>query len=145
MSGSNILGQFIVERYIPKRKAWRFLSIPTQPGQTIQTAWQEGQAANTDGVKGHGIQITANVAPSGANGLDMQSASPSMKWYDPNTDSYVGVANTIAPFDPAKGGYLTFIRGDRSANGISSAESETTLRTKGALNNGLSFYYPGGS
>ena len=138
-SGNKISGNVIVERYIPKRKAWRFLSIPTQPGQTIQNAWQEGQAANIDGVKGRGIQITANVAPSGANGLDMQSASPSMKWYDPNTDSYVGVTNTIAPFDPAKGGYLTFIRGDRSANGINSAESETTLRTKGDLNNGLPF------
>jgi hypothetical protein len=141
-SGNKISGNVIVERYIPKRKAWRFLAIPTQPGQSIQNAWQEGQPANVDGVKGRGIQITANVAPSGANGLDMQSASPSMKWYDPNSDSYVGVTNTMANFDPAKGGYLTFIRGDRSANGINSAESETTLRTKGALNNGLPFSIP---
>ena len=46
MTGHTITGNVTVERYIPARKAWRFLSVPTQPSQTIHVAWQENQAAN---------------------------------------------------------------------------------------------------
>lgn len=137
-SGNNIIGKANIERYVPARKAWYFLSVPTQPGQSIHDAWQEGQPANNNTSSlGRGIQITGTVAPSTANGIDLQSASPSMKYYNPITNAYVGVTSTMAPFDPTLGGYFTFIRGDRSANGTYSPVTETTLRTKGDLYTGL--------
>ena len=137
-SGNNIIGKANIERYVPARKAWYFLSVPTQPGQSIHDAWQEGQPANDNtSILGRGIQITGTVAPSTANGIDLQSASPSMKYYNPITNAYVGVTSTMTPFDPTLGGYFTFIRGDRSANGTYSPVTETTLRTKGNLYTGL--------
>jgi hypothetical protein len=64
-------GRFIVERYLPTgtlggqhTKSWQFLAVPTNGGQTINAAWQEGAAvANADPVSGYGTQITSNVAP----------------------------------------------------------------------------------
>jgi uncharacterized repeat protein (TIGR01451 family) len=136
-AGNTITGKFNVERYIPARKAWRFLSVPTHNGKTIHDSWQEGETANnTTGIKGRGIQITSTVVPTPANGIDLKSAAPSMKWYDPHTDTYVGVTNTMASFDPSRGGYFVFIRGDRTANAVNSPESATTLRTTGELYTG---------
>ncbi|HCY88694.1 MAG TPA: hypothetical protein DHV17_00395, partial [Chitinophagaceae bacterium] len=44
-------GRFIVERYIPTgtgpgqhAKSWQFLAVPTNDGQTVKQAWQEGAA-----------------------------------------------------------------------------------------------------
>jgi hypothetical protein len=136
-SGHKITGKFNVERYIPARKAWRFLSVPTHNGKTIHGSWQEGETANsTNGIKEHGIQITSTVVPDPGNGIDLKSVSPSMKWYDPNTDTYVGVTNTMVPFDVSRGGYFVFIRGDRTANAVNSPVTATTLRTTGELYTG---------
>ena len=46
-SGNQVLGDVIVERYIPATKKWRFLSIPTTTTQTIKAAWQEGLLLQT--------------------------------------------------------------------------------------------------
>ena len=47
ITGNSIIGKVTVERYVPGvKKAWRFMAIPTMPGQTIHDAWQEGQPAN---------------------------------------------------------------------------------------------------
>ena len=42
MTGNTLTGKATVERYISARKAWRFLSVPTNTTQTIQQTWQEG-------------------------------------------------------------------------------------------------------
>jgi hypothetical protein len=132
-SGNGFDGKAIVERYFPAVKSWRFLAIPTQPGQLIHDAWQEGQPANTTSIYGRGTQITNNVAPTAANGFDVYSANPSVKWYNPFNNSWVGITSTLAAFEPAKGGYLTFIRGDRTVTSLYQASNETVLRTKGYL------------
>ncbi|KAA9036366.1 hypothetical protein FW778_19245 [Ginsengibacter hankyongi] len=127
--------KFMVERYIPARRAWRFLSVPTiSSTQTIKQAWQEGATSSSSDPKtGYGIQITSDRASWAADGFDALSFSPSVKTYNPVTDTYSGITSTNSPFDPAKGGFMTFIRGDRSATTLGSAVTGTTLRTAGAL------------
>ena len=59
-----------VERYIPPRRAWRFLSVPfSSSNQTIRDAWQEGvnntdptlnYANNQNPHPGFGTHITGN-------------------------------------------------------------------------------------
>ena len=131
----NGTGKFIVERYIPAKRAWRFLSVPTNSStQTIKQAWQEGATSSSSNPKaGYGIQITSDRATWSADGFDALSFSPSVKIYNPATDTYSGITSTNLPFDPAKGGYMTFIRGDRSATTLGSPIISTTLRTAGKL------------
>ncbi len=137
-SGNSIVGKVTVERYIPGvKKAWRFLAIPTVPGQTIHDAWQEGQPANnTTSVSGFGIQIQGNYSDWATRGFDAYSAAPVIKTYNPANNTWVGVSSLLAPFSNSAGGYMVFIRGDRSANAVNSPVSSTVLRTKGELNQG---------
>ena len=133
MTSNTITGKVTVERYISARKAWRLLSIPTNTAQTIQQAWQEGCGANLSCVANFGRQITG---PGGtAAGFDVYTATPSMKTYNPATNSWSGIANTASAIKTT-GGYIIFIRGDRSAIALNSAATETVLRTKGSLYTG---------
>ena len=72
ITGNTIEGKVTVERFIPGvKKAWRFLAVPTMPGQSIHDAWQEGQPANnTTSISGKGIQITSNIAGWNTKGFD---------------------------------------------------------------------------
>ena len=134
MTGHTITGNVTVERYIPPRKAWRFLSVPTQTAQTIHQAWQENQPTGSTTPSGLGTQITSDRPTWAADDFDLFSpGGPSMKTYDPASDTYTGVATTNAAFVPALGGYMTFIRGDRTANSFASAATPTVLRTQGPL------------
>jgi hypothetical protein len=132
-SGNSISGEVIVERYFPALKSWRFLAIPTQPAQFIHDAWQEGQAAGATTPIGKGFQLTSAIS---GNGFDGYSVDPSVKWYNPSNNSFVGITSTLAPFEPNKGGYLTFIRGDRTITTLTQSPNETVLRTKGLLYQG---------
>lgn len=131
----NTSGKFIVERYIPAKKAWRFLSVPiSNSTQTIKQAWQEGATLySSDPKTGYGIQITSDNSGWFALGFDALSYGPSVKTYNPASDTYSGLTSTNIPFDATKGGYMTFIRGDRSATSVVSAVTSTTLRTEGKL------------
>ncbi|MEP7165182.1 MAG: ice-binding family protein [Ferruginibacter sp.] len=137
MTGKVIEGKVTVERYIPAHKAWYFLSIPTNTTQTIKQAWQEGAVnTNSNPVIGYGTQITSNRATWSADGFDMYSATPSMKTYNPVNNSWTGIFNTNSAAISATDGYMTFIRGDRTANAFNSIPTETVLRTTGDLYNG---------
>ncbi len=138
ITGNTIEGKVTVERFIPGvKKAWRFLAVPTMPGQSIHDAWQEGQPANnTTSISGKGIQITSNIAGWNTKGFDAASGSPSIKTYNSATNTWTGVNSLLAPFSATAGGYLVFIRGDRSANSVTSPVTPTVLRTKGQLYTG---------
>jgi hypothetical protein len=134
----NGTGKFIIERYIPAKKAWRFLSVPANSSQTIKEAWQES-AGNTseDPNPGFGTQITSDRVTWNTDGFDLFSpAGPSMKTFNSENEQYVGISSTNSTFQPALGGYMTFVRGDRSANSVGSQVSATTLRTTGRLVSG---------
>ena len=95
ITGNTIEGKVSVERYIPGvKKAWRFLAVPTMPGQTIHDAWQEGQPANnTTSISGLGIQITrVIIADWSSRGFDGFRHAPSIKTYNSANDTWVGVS-----------------------------------------------------
>jgi parallel beta-helix repeat protein len=124
-----------VERFIPKNnnRAWRLLSVPTL-GQTINQAWQEGQTAGVDSVKGYGTILTSNSANWAANGYDDKSAGNSLLAYDPAADDLFGVSSTASSIATASG-YLIYIRGDRSVkqSATLAGTTQTILRSTGKL------------
>ena len=134
MTGNTITGKATVERYLPSRKGWRFLSIPTNTAQTIRQTWQEGAASTAaNPVPGYGIQLSG--AGGTAAGFDLYSATPSMKTYNSATDTWTGVSGTGINIK-ATTGYMVFVRGDRTANAFNSPVTQTTVRTKGTLYTG---------
>jgi hypothetical protein len=134
MTGNTITGKVTVERYISARKAWRFLSIPTNTAQTVKQTWQEGCGANLSCVANFGTQITG--AGGTAAGFDVYTSLPSMKKYDPPSGTWVGIPNTNSAGIKATDGYMVFVRGDRTAIATSSTPTQTVLRTKGFLYTG---------
>jgi hypothetical protein len=101
------------------------LATPTI-GQTVKQSWMENGATPV----GYGTQITG--AGGTAAGFDAYTASPSLKYYNPATNAWVGVTGTgISIYNPS--GYMVFVRGDRSVTSVSQPANTTTLRTKGAL------------
>ena len=128
----NTTGRFIVERYIPNHfKAWQFLAAPTK-GSSVKAAWQEGNAAGGNTKPGYGTQITSNLPNPITLGFDLSSISPSMKTYDPGTNSWGSIPNTSINIENPKG-YMLFVRGDRSVTTYNQSATATILRTTGKL------------
>lgn len=112
-------GQFVVERFIPKHpKAWQLLSVPTKES-LIKDSWQQS------------VNITDHRPDWEAKGFDYQSASPSMKTYDPVSNNYVGI-NSTGDFIDNVHGYFLFVRGDRTVS-YGNDPTEVTLFTKGKI------------
>jgi hypothetical protein len=124
-------GRFVVERYIPNHsKAWQFLAIPTT-GQTVNAAWQEGNAALVAGTTGLGTIITSNIAGTGFDIIG--GGGPSMKTYDTTGAGYwKGISRTDTAIYNKKG-YMLFVRGDRTVTTSASPATATTLRTTGKI------------
>ena len=125
-------GRFIVERYLPALKAWRFVATPVKMGAgispTVSEAWRE---AGSTASSGYGTQVSG---PAGYIGMDEITNAPSMKWYNMATNNYVPVSNTNSPLSN-QAGYMVFVRGDRAV-GISGTGGATNLRIKGQLRTG---------
>jgi len=122
-------GRFVVERYIntgtglgQHAKSWQLVSTPAY-GQSIYSTWQEGGATPA----GYGTWITGPGL-----GVDAYSAGPSLKYYDPATDYYIGVANTASNVERAAG-YFLYVRGDRATTATSGPAVTTTLRMTGKI------------
>jgi hypothetical protein len=131
-----INGKVTVERYISARKAWRFLSIPTNTTQTIKETWQENQPTGSTALAGYGFQITGNMANWAAMGFDLLGVGNSaIKTYNSALSGWDGVSSTLLPIKTNRG-YMTIIRGDRTANAGNSVPTPTVLRTTGALYTG---------
>lgn len=157
MTGKIIDGKVTVERFINTgltaegghRKSWQLLATPTQ-GQSIKDSWMEGATASNiptnpststesqrNPNRGFGTMITSAV-PNAANqptpGFDARTApGPSMKTYNPATNTYdAGPATTSQEIYNPKG-YLVLVRGDRSVYTHNAPANPTTLRTKGTL------------
>ncbi|MDP4284580.1 MAG: T9SS type A sorting domain-containing protein [Bacteroidota bacterium] len=127
-----LTGRFIVERYIPDHfKAWQFLAVPTK-GSTVKESWQENNDPSENVIPGYGTQITSNLPGATSLGFDQSSASPSMKAYDPVTNSWVGISGTSMDIEN-ENGYMLFVRGDRSVTAVNQAATATILRTEGKL------------
>lgn len=143
-STTYISGNVSVERFIPQNssKGWRLLASNTT-GQTINAAWQEGQANSASNTNpGFGTQISAgnalglNLAAAQAAGFDALSTGVSLFKYNPATDGLESVSNTASTGLASEPGYFIFIRGDRSGGGSYGGGAPTTstvLRSKGSV------------
>lgn len=131
ISYSLLGGRFITERYIEYTGNWNLLTAPVAESgaqQSIKDSWQEG-ALNKNGT-GYGTQVT--MPPPIGTGLDDQSLGYSIKWWNPVTNAFEGVNNTVATYANQPSGFFAFVRGDRSI-GPGNTGDPTILRSRGKL------------
>ena len=130
------VGKFVVENYIAAagRAAWRFLGAPITSAQTINQAWQEGEAPGVYNVVGYGTQIVGPAAE--GPGFDMNGTynNASLKLYDYVTNTWQTAPGTGGPVNNPKG-FMVFIRGDRQANAFG-LTSNTVMRSAGPIKTG---------
>jgi hypothetical protein len=144
-----ISGDVTVEKYIPAKRAFRFLSPGVTTTTTINANWQEGSSvASTSGypytsagsqnpTPGYGTHITGSGGS--ANGFDASlTNNPSLFTFNVTSNSWVAEPNTNLSGNVLRSGegYRIMVRGSRSVdlNDNAAATSPTTLRTKGTLN-----------
>ena len=150
---SDNTGQFIVQRYVPARRAWRLMTAPlkaTGGTHTISQAWQErgngatgldytsanwvaSVATDTAGAN-FATQITGGTA---ANGFDVSpNNSSSIKFFN-GGGIWSTPANTNNTGVNSKEGWLLFVRGDRETYGEITNQLKTptitTLRPRGQI------------
>jgi hypothetical protein len=140
-AGANIVGKAIVERYYPKRRAWRLVTSPLTKSSSIFDTWQNKGVYET----GANTFVTGtNPTGAGGNGLD---ASPqnnaSMKTWNVNTQTLEPVTNTHTKLSAGNNGqadntgYFLFVRGDRNTNNFIIPNcTNTTLSSNGQLQTG---------
>ncbi|MBC7536795.1 MAG: T9SS type A sorting domain-containing protein, partial [Ferruginibacter sp.] len=143
VTGKTIAGSATVERFIPTGinhgKSWQLLAVPVRGAQSVKAAWQENNLPLVVGTAGLGTTISSEKPGATTRGFDFltPAGGPSMKSYNPATNTYVGiddgVTNTSALPIANQRGYLLLVRGDRSVQTSATAANPTTLRTFGGL------------
>lgn len=126
-------GTVIVERFIPARRAFRFLSSSVTTLGSIFENWQE----NGIGASGLGTHITGTGGAT--NGFDVTATNnPSMFGFDHATGQWAAVTNTNTNTLTAGTPYRLMVRGDRTTDLTTNTPtaSVTTLRATGALHTG---------
>jgi len=124
-------GSVSVERYIPAKRAYRFLSSSVTTTTTIKENWQE----NAGTTAGLGTHITGTGGAS--NGFDATSTNnPSM--YTFTSGAWAAVTNTNVDVLTAGTPYRLMVRGDRTIDltNNSPTATPTTLRATGTLRTG---------
>ena len=168
ISSGQIAGNVTVERFIPGRRAWRFLSVPfASSSQTIRGAWQEGATPYPDynvpdysgdvvynPNPGYGTAITYAHGTTAFGYDENTTANPSIKIWNAAISSpdWATLPQSVAATDgtntqiinyPA---YCLFVRGSRAVDlsqAASATADNTTLRIIGTLNTGtISKSYP---
>lgn len=123
-------GDVTTERFIPARRAFRFISTSVNTTSSIYNNWQE--AGST--AAGLGTHITGSN--SGSNGFDINtSGNASMFGFDNVTQSWTAMPNTDNTNLTAGTPYRLFVRGDRTIDlsNNNATPSNTTLRSTGIL------------
>lgn len=123
-------GRVTVERYIPARRAFRFLSSPVTTTTSINTNWQESNGTTA----GLGTHITGSGGIS--NGFDATATNnPSLFTHDNSSQTWSPVLNTNTNVLIAGVPYRVMVRGDRTINlgNNAATPSNTTLRATGTL------------
>jgi surface protein len=126
MTGVTITGDVRVQRYIPAKRAFRFLSSAVG-GQSFADSWQ--QDTHITGAQG----IVGQTSP---EGLDYtNSGFASLFTYDVQNDDWAAVLNTKTTNLEAGTGYRLFVRGDRTIdlNDNNAPATVTTLEARGNL------------
>jgi hypothetical protein len=124
-------GVVTAERYIPARRAFRFVSSPVTTTTTIKQNWQE----NAGTTAGLGTHITGTGGAT--NGFDVTGTNnPSM--YTFTNGAWAAVTNTNVNVLTAGTPYRLMVRGDRTTDLTTNTPTATatTLRSTGALQTG---------
>ncbi len=137
-AGANIVGKAIVERYFPKRRAWRLVTSPLTKTTTIFDTWQN-KGVYTAGT--NTFVTGPNPTGAGGNGLDVSPQNnSSMKSWNVATQALEPVLNTYTSLSKGNSGqsdntgYFLFVRGDRDISNFDLANcTNTTLRSNGQL------------
>jgi hypothetical protein len=134
----NGTGRFVVERYIPARRAWRLMTAPVATGaQTINQAWQEGVGGtwSSNPSPGYGTHITGGPTRTTAQGFDQGPFNSSIYGYTATGWNYLPASTAEAV--TSNQGWMLFIRGSRAINlplsGPATIPDITTLRPRGAI------------
>lgn len=138
----SITGDVTVERFVPGKRAFRFLSSAVNTSTTINNNWQEGVSNTTTTMNnnpnvGFGTHITGTV--DGSNGFDTTlSGASSMFGFDNVAQLWTTVTNTDVATLTAGTPYRLFVRGSRAVdlNSNTSTPDDTTLRATGVLQTG---------
>jgi hypothetical protein len=147
------VGNVVIERYIPGKRAWRLLTAPVTAASQVKMSdsWQEGATRVTNPAI-----ITNATNPNPGYGTHICFGSPAANGYDQGINgdtsiSYLTAAGWTGVPSGTNGsafnagyitdqpGYMLFIRGDRSTKlsaGTGAAVTSTTLRMKGNINTG---------
>jgi len=125
------IGTVTTERFIPAKRAFRFLSPSVTTTSSINANWQEnaGTAANL------GTHITGNGGAT--NGFDASTTNnPSLFTY--TSGSWQAVTNTNTNTLTAGTGYRLMVRGDRTLDLTTNTPTPTptVLRATGTLKTG---------
>ena len=141
VENGTIIGEVTIERYLPAKRAFRFITSSVTTTTSIRENWQEGvnnlglsTNDNLNPNPGFGTHITGSTT--GANGFDATpSGNPSMFTFDVASQSWDEVTNTENNQLFAGKPYRMMIRGDRSINVTSNSATPepTILRAKGEL------------
>jgi hypothetical protein len=133
-SGGSITGNVTTERYIPARRAFRFLSPSvTTSTSSIKENWQE----NGGSTAGLGTHITG--VDGITNGFDATSTNnPSLFTFNNSTGVWEAVTSTLTNSLTAGIPYRLMVRGDRLINLSTNTPTATptVLRATGTLNVG---------
>lgn len=140
---------FILERYVPAKKAWRLMANPLKDTTfqfgnsgvfykplSINKCWQEGQSTNGNSpvtfTSGIGTIITNGTSQS--NGFDQgPNLSSSIKYYDSSLNIWSAISTTNSKITDHPG-YLLYVRGDRNVPATSgSTPNNTVLRSTGVI------------
>jgi len=138
LSGNSFTGKFVVQRYIPARRAWRLMTAPISAGaQTINQAWQEGVGGtwSSNPAPGYGTHITGGPARTTAQGFDQGPNQSSIYGYTGTGWTYLPA--TTSELVSSREGWMLFVRGSRAINLPTSTPStlpdNTVLRPTGTI------------
>ena len=128
-SGSGVV---TTERYIPAKRAFRFLSPSVTTSTSIKLNWQE----NAGTTAGLGTHITG--VDGATNGFDTTATNnPSLYTFNNTSGAWEAVTSTLTNFT-AGTPYRLMVRGDRLINLSTNTPTatETVLRATGTLKTG---------
>jgi hypothetical protein len=138
-------GPVTVEKYIPAKRAYRFLTPGVTTSTPINANWQEGGIVSSTAAYPYTAQGTENPNPGygthitggSSNGLDPTlTGNPSLFTYNVNINAWVALTNTSTATMRSGEGYRILVRGSRAMNLNENAPTPdaTVLRTTGTLN-----------
>ncbi len=120
---ASITGKMSIERFIPARRAYRFLSSAVSTNDYIQNNWQNGAFITGSGGTENGFDVGT------LQGLQ----NPSMYTLNATTQTWDSIPNTNATNLTQGKGYRMFVRGDRTIdlNSNNATPTSTILTATG--------------